>query len=113
MHELAVVLDIVCIMKEESQKRGFTKITRIDLVIGELSAVIDESVQMYFEIMAKDSACADAILKFEHRPAMLECSNCGMKFPHEKSFACPACGGDSILIKDTGHEFYIQSFNGE
>ena len=113
MHELPVVLDIVRIIKEETKKRGFKKITQINLVIGEISSIIDESVQMYFEILAKDSVCADAILTFEHRPAMLKCSCCGREFPHEKSFNCPACGGDSMLVKDTGEEFYIKSFDGQ
>ena len=113
MHELAVVLDIIRVMEEEAKKHGFSKITRIRLVIGELSSIIDESVQMYFEIAAKDSACAGATLLFDHRPAMLKCMRCGLEFPHEKSFGCPSCGGDSTLIKGTGREFYIKSYDGE
>lgn len=112
MHELPVVLDILNIIQEEAKKRGFEKVTQIKLVIGELSSIIDESVQMYFEILAKDSVCADAILTFEHCPAMLRCASCGLEFPHQKGFDCPACGGESTLIKGTGREFYIQSFDG-
>lgn len=113
MHELPVVLDIIRVMKEEAQKRGFKKITKINLVIGELSSIVDESVQMYFEVAAKDTPCAEATLFFEHRPAMLKCCSCGQEFPHEKSFDCPVCGGDSMLMKGTGTEFYIKSFDGE
>lgn len=40
-------------------------ITQINLVIGELSSIVDECVQMYFEILAKESVCAEAILQFE------------------------------------------------
>ena len=112
MHELPVVLDIVRVMEEEAEKSGFHKIDQIHLVIGELSSIVDESVQMYFEIAAKDSPCEGAKLIFEHRPAMLKCERCGMEFPHEKSFTCPGCGGDSALIKGTGREFYIRSFEG-
>lgn len=113
MHELPVVLDIINVIKEEAQKRGFQKITKITLVIGELSSIVDESVQMYFEVAAKDTPCANAALVFEHRPAMLKCAACGKEFPHEKSFCCPACGGDATLVKGTGGEFYIKSFDGE
>ena len=113
MHELPVVLDLVRVMKEEAQKRGFRKITEIRLVIGELSSIVDESVQMYFEVAAKDSPCARAKLVFEHRPAMLRCEKCGKEFPHERSFQCPDCGGDSVLVKGTGGEFYIRSFEGQ
>lgn len=113
MHELPVVLDIVHVMDEEASKNGMKKITRISLVIGELSSIIDESVQMYFEIAAKDHPCEGAKLVFEHRPAMLKCQSCGKEFPHEKNFQCPDCGGDSVLIKGTGREFYILSFDGQ
>lgn len=113
MHELPVVLDIVRVMDEEAGKNGMKEITRISLVIGELSSIIDESVQMYFEIAAKDHPCEGAKLVFEHRPAMLKCQSCGKEFPHEKNFQCPDCGGDSNLIKGTGREFYILSFDGQ
>lgn len=113
MHELPVVLDIIRVIDEEAKKRNFQKITQINLVIGELSSIVDESVQMYFEIAAKDSPCSNAKLIFEHRPAMLKCEHCGKEFPHEKNFSCPECGGDSVLVKGTGTEFYIRSFDGQ
>jgi len=68
---------------------------------------------MYFEIAAKDSPCSQARLTFEHCPAMLRCEKCGKKFPHIRSFNCPDCGGDSVLMKGTGNEFYIRSFDGQ
>jgi len=113
MHELPVVLDIVGVINKEASERGFEKVTQIDLVIGELSSIIGESVQMYFEIVAENSVCAGAKLTFEHRPAMLKCNLCNKEFPHEKSFNCPVCGGDSVLVKDTGREFYIRAFDGQ
>ena len=113
MHELPVVLDVIRTVGQEAEKRGLRRVTRIDLVIGELSSIVDESVQMYFDIAAADSACSGAKLVFEHRPAMLRCRNCGKEFPHAKSFQCPECGGDGVLIKGTGREFYIHSFDGQ
>ncbi len=112
MHELPVVLDIIKVMKEEAEKRRFQEITEINLVIGELSSIIDESVQMYFEIAARDTVCAGAKLNFEHRPAMLRCLSCGFEFPHGRDFTCPECGGDATLIRGTGQDFFIRSFDG-
>lgn len=113
MHELPVVLDIIRVMQEEAKKNSIQNITEINLVIGELSSIIDESVQMYFEVAAKDTPCEGAKLVFEHRPAMLKCQKCGEEFAHGKNFQCPVCGGDSMLIKGTGREFYIRSFDGQ
>lgn len=113
MHELPVVLDIVKVMDEEAKKNAFREITQINLVIGELSSIIGESVQMYFEAIAKDHPCENAKLTFEFKPAILKCKQCGKEFPHKKDFQCPDCGGDAVLIKGTGHEFYIRSFDGQ
>jgi hydrogenase nickel incorporation protein HypA/HybF len=113
MHELPVVIDIVKVVGEEAEKRNIKKVSKINLVIGELSSIMDESVQMYFEIISENTACEGAILKFEHIPATLKCVECQNEFPHEKSFDCPKCGGDSVLVKGTGREFYIKSFDGE
>lgn len=112
MHEYPVVVDIVRIMDDEAQKSGFEKITQINLVIGELSSIMDESVQMYFDVLSEKSRCAGAQLNFEHVRAMLKCQKCGREFPHKRSFDCPECGGDSVLVKGTGREFYIKSYDG-
>lgn len=112
MHELPAVLDIIKIMDEEAKKNSFHKITEITLVIGELSSFFDESVQMYFEMLAQNSVCEGAELIFEHRKAMFKCRSCGMEFPHTRDYQCPSCGGDALLVRGTGNEFYIQSYEG-
>lgn len=113
MHELPVVMDIVHVMDDESKRCGLQKITQINLVMGELSSVIDESVQMYFEVIAENTPCAGAKLTFEQVPATLKCQKCGHEFPHDKGFDCPSCGGESVLVKGSGREFYIKSYEGE
>lgn len=109
MHELPIVEDLLQVVGEEAKERNLGKIKKIHLVIGELSSVIDESVQMYFDLLSEGTACEGAELSFEHVPAMLRCVDCGREFEHRKSFNCPGCGGESRLIKGTGQEFYIRS----
>lgn len=113
MHELPIVLDVIKSVTAEAEKMGVHHVTEITLVLGELSSVMDESVQMYFELLAEDTVCAGALLKFEHVPARLRCTLCGHEFDHERSFDCPKCEGESRLIKGTGQEMYIRSFDGE
>jgi hydrogenase nickel incorporation protein HypA/HybF len=112
MHELPVVIDLVRIAGEEAERFGFKKVSRINLVIGELASIIDESVQMYFEVIAENTCCEGARLSFQHCPAILKCSRCGNQFEHDKNFECPVCGGESVLIKGTGREFYVKSIEG-
>lgn len=113
MHELPIVEDIINVMDQEAEKNQIQKITEIKLVIGELASVVSECVQMYFDIASKGHACENAKLVFEHRQAVLRCSNCGYEFPHQRSFICPECGGESNLIRSTGTDFYIESYEAE
>lgn len=106
-------MELIRIVGEETKERGISKVKRISLVEGELASVMDESVQMYFEVLAENTPCAGATLTFEHVGAALRCSVCGHEFEHKKSFDCPICGGESLLIKGTGRELYIKSIDGE
>ena len=113
MHELPVVEDVIRVVDGEAKRLHFSHIHRITLVIGELSSVMDESVQMYFELLAENTPCEGASLEFEHVPAKLRCTVCGTEFPHTHGFACPRCGGDGTLIRGTGQELFIRSIDGE
>lgn len=113
MHELPVVQDVIKIAADEAAERGFVRVTKITIVLGELSSVMDECVQMYFELLGEGTVCASAKLCFEHVPATLRCTVCGRQFAHVKSFDCPDCGGSSVLVKGTGKEMYVKSIDGE
>lgn len=113
MHELPVVEDVLRVAGEEASRRRLRRVSRITLRIGELSSVMDESVQMYFELLAEGTPCEGAVLAFEHVPAMLHCQVCGAEFPHAGSFSCTRCGGDGMLVKGTGRELAIRSIDGE
>lgn len=113
MHELPVVEDVLRVAGEEAAQRHLHRVSRISLIIGELSSVMDESVQMYFELLAEGTLCEGAALVFEHVPATLRCTVCGAEFPHAGSFSCPWCGGDGMLVKGTGRELAIRSIDGE
>ncbi len=109
MHELPVVEDMIKTLDMESEEKGIQRIREINLRIGELSGIIGECVQMYFDMLSKGHSCEGAVLKFEHIPAMLKCTSCGAEFPHGKSFDCPECGSPGKLIKGSGREFMIRS----
>ncbi len=109
MHELPVVQDLIKTLDEESREKGIERINRINLKIGELSGIIGECVQMYFDILSAGHSSEKAELRFIRVPAMLRCENCGKEFPHEKSFDCPDCGSMGKLIKGSGREFLIES----
>lgn len=113
MHELPVVREMIRLVNAEAEKKKLRRVKSITIVVGELSSVVDESVQMYFELLAQGTPCDGAKLRFEHQSAMLKCTRCGNEFEHHKKFDCPRCGGPGVLIRGSGQELYIRSIDAE
>lgn len=113
MHEYAVTKSMIDIAVKEADKAEAGKITEIRLVIGDLSTIIDDSVQMYFDILSEGTAAEGAKLVFNRKPAIFRCRECGNEFVKPaKGFDCPKCGGLGTPT-DAGREFYIESMEVE
>ncbi len=109
MHEYAVTQEIIKMSEEAAANSGAKKVTKINLVIGDLSTFIDDSVQMYFDIISKSTITEGAILSFERVPAEFKCKNCKNVFVKpKKGFDCPKCG-ETGSPTEAGREFYIKS----
>ena len=61
MHEYPVTVQIVDIASETARKNK-GRVRRIDLVVGEDSGFIGESIQMYFDVVAEGTLCEGAKL---------------------------------------------------
>lgn len=109
MHELPVTEDILRIVTEHAQKANAAHVTRINLVIGELTSFIDDSIQFYFEMLSPGTPAEGATLHFQRIKTRFRCRRCAQEFtPEGRNWTCPACGalgGDVIA----GKEFYVES----
>lgn len=113
MHEYSVTKNMLSTAIEEAEKAQTKKITEIRLVIGDLSTIIDESVQMYFDIMSEGTMAEGAKLVFKRIPAEFRCNQCGHKFiKPPKGFDCPKCNSMGSPT-GVGKEFYIESIEVE
>lgn len=109
MHEYPITLEIIGIAEEYARKNGAQSITKINLVVGDLSGFIGDSIQMYFDIIAAGTLAEGAVLEIERVRPRLRCSGCGNLFERRRfSFACPKCGQDG-LPTEIGREFYLKS----
>lgn len=109
MHEYAVTQSMLNIALEEAKRVNAKKILEIRLVIGDLSTIIDDSVQMYFDIMSEGTVAQGAKLVFNRVKAEFKCKDCGEVFIKPlKGFDCPKCGGMGMPT-GVGREFYIES----
>ena len=113
MHELSITQSILQIALEHAEKAGAKYIRRINLVIGELSGIVDESVQFYFDFVSKDTPAEGAQLVFKKLPARFRCRFCGNEFtPRKDNWTCPACQSPGVEII-SGREFYMDSIEAE
>lgn len=113
MHELAVTQNVLQIALEHAGRAGAKRVQRINLVIGALSGIVDDSIQFYFDFVSQGTPAEGAQLSFERVPARFRCRACGQEFEfQDDNWACPACqalGGEIIA----GREFYMDSIEVE
>jgi hydrogenase nickel incorporation protein HypA/HybF len=109
MHEMAVTQSILDIALDHAARHGAARVKSLNLVIGQLSSIVDDSVQFYWDIISKDTLCEGAILHFERIPAQLNCQECGHAYSLSHGLeACPQCGSFSIRVV-AGDEFRLES----
>jgi hydrogenase nickel incorporation protein HypA/HybF len=113
MHELAITEEILRIAVTHAERAGAKHITDINVVVGDLSSVVDDSVQFYFDFLSPDTLAAEGKLHFRRVAARVRCRQCGLEFePRDMEWNCPRCqalGGDVIA----GQEFYVESIEVE
>jgi hydrogenase nickel incorporation protein HypA/HybF len=111
MHELPVTESILEIALRYADQAGATRITDLNLVIGQLSYFVDDSVQFYWDIIAKDTIAEGARLHFKRIPAQMVCLDCEARYsPYEDTLACPEC--QSVRVKVvSGDEFRLDSID--
>jgi hydrogenase nickel incorporation protein HypA/HybF len=94
---------------EKAREAKAKKIMRINLVVGELSGVVPDCVQFYFDQVSKNTIAEGAALNFEVKPTQLKCRKCGAVFtPADHEWACPQCKETSVEIT-SGRECYMES----
>ena len=113
MHELPITENILEIAVRHGQQAQAVRVTNLYLVIGQLSSIVDDSIQFYWDIISKGTICEGAALHFERIPAQLLCLDCGHKYGFERELsACPACNSIRVKIM-AGEEFQLQSIEVE
>lgn len=109
MHELSVTQSLLTVVLEHAERAGAARVTRIDIQVGALTGIVDESVQFYFDFVSRDTPAAGARLAFTHIAARLRCRECGAEFePEERNWLCPECGAVAGEVV-AGRELTVQS----
>jgi hydrogenase nickel incorporation protein HypA/HybF len=113
MHELPITQSILEIALKHADKAEAKRITDLHIIMGELSRVVDDSVQFYWEIIAKDTIAEGARLHFRIVPAEFQCMACFHKYkPDGEEFSCPNCAAVGVKIL-SGEEFSLEAIDVE
>lgn len=108
MHELMVTESLLEITLRHARQAGAARVTDLHLVIGELSTVIDDSVQFYWDFVSEGTPAEGATLHFRRIPAEMACQDCGETYDPKADLTCPACGSSNVRII-SGQEFFLEA----
>ena len=110
MHELSLSSAIVNTVAKHA---GGRRVTTVSLRVGRLRQVIPDTLQFYFEFVARDTVCEGARLEQEVIEPRLRCTPCDREWEIEiPAFRCPTCGGSDVEIA-CGDEFEVESIEVE
>ncbi len=107
MHEMSIAQSLVEIIQEEMIAHQAKKLKSVRLQVGQMSAVVPDSLSFCFEIVTADTSLAGAELIMEVIPLKARCRACGRSFVVQGHvFACPECDSGQIDVTQ-GQELSI------
>ncbi len=104
MHELSIAQSILDTVLEQAAEHGATRVTRVHLRIGRLTAIVQEALEMGFEALARDTVAQGARLTVDSVPWRTRCSSCTHEYRVDDDLpTCPRCGhlgGETIAGRE-------------
>jgi hydrogenase nickel incorporation protein HypA/HybF len=109
MHELAITQSMFDIVLKQAEKVQAKKVIKINLVIGEMTGVVSESVQFFLDFLARNTVAEGAVVYIKTVPPKAQCRNCNQIFElKEYDWTCPNCQGINVEVI-AGKELFLES----
>lgn len=115
MHEMSLMGEVVELVSKDANLRGFTKVEKIDLIVGDFSNALVDALELaflYFQQLKIGLLDEKSKLHIIREAALAKCQSCLYEFePDYKIALCPKCHlPTSILI--AGETFRVESYEG-
>ncbi len=111
MHELPVVENLLTITLDHARRARARRVLALNLVIGQMSSIVDDSVQFYWDLLSQGTLAEGATLRFQRIPAIYRCEDCDHRYPLDgQHLACPQCGSVRVQLIQ-GDEFQLESID--
>lgn len=115
MHELGIAQDLFCIVEEKAKENNLKAITKIVVVIGEASGIVEDFLRhSLMDHIMPGTIAEKAELEITKEPVQARCLACGKEINVQQGFSleCPNCGDNNLEITQ-GKNVYLQSIEGE
>jgi len=109
MHEQAVTENLLEIVLRHAARESADRVTDCYIVVDQLTSIVDDSVQFYWDLVSAGTLAAGARLHFDRRPATVLCQACRHTFALGREIGpCPHCGSERLQIESAG-DFRLES----
>ncbi|NOX38749.1 MAG: hydrogenase maturation nickel metallochaperone HypA [Calditrichaeota bacterium] len=113
MHEMSVAQSIVQIVEEVLQEQKAHRVLKVVVRIGELVAVVPESLQFCYRAITEGTELGDSELVIQTVPVRAVCQACGREFsPETPFFICPFCESTRVHLLQ-GQELQVSELEVE
>jgi len=97
MHEMSIAQSLIDIIQEEMSKNNAKTLRSVRLNVGQMSAIVPDSLSFCFEVIVSGTDMEGARLDMDIIPLKGYCQTCEKEFEIEDyNFTCPFCEGTKI-----------------
>ena len=101
MHEMSIAQSILDIVDDYMSKEDGRKLTEVAVEVGELVAVVPDSLIFCYDALIENTAYHGSNLIVTVLPLMAKCTNCSETTKIENfNFICSACQSTEIQVND-------------
>ncbi len=113
MHEVSIAEEIRDIVLEKLKEHKASKVSKIKLMIGELTTIVPEALKFALEIVSDKTAMQGAKIQIKTVKTKVKCLKCKRKFKAvDFDYACRACKSQDVRIIE-GKEMIIKTIDME
>jgi len=112
MHEIGITRNMFDLVSKEAGKAGAKTVRKVDLVIGEMTGAVADSVAFYFDLLSKGTIAEGADVCVRMVSPMVLCRNCNRTSRLERKtyWTCPHCDDGRMQII-AGRELIVKSID--
>lgn len=115
MHEMSLMWEIINLVSEDARLKGMNQVSKIDVIVGDLSNVLPDSLELAFLYFRNDHVSfidGSTQLHIIREMAKAKCKTCQLEFEPDYQIAlCPKCGLPNCLLI-SGETFRVESYEG-